>query len=143
MAPAGGPPRAPVPALKPAETKPVAPAASAAAPATPVAKPAAAEGAPTVKPTLKKETVRIDVPAAAKLVPQATVKIQSAPAPTRPPVAEVRTVPALVTTTATTIADDEDEAVASEDPTMRLVAGGVLAFAAVTFGLQLWTFLTN
>ena len=120
----------------------MAPAASAAAPATPVAKPAAAEGAPTVKPTLKKETVRIDVPAVpARPVPQATVKIQSAPTPTRPPVAEVRTVPALVTTTA--VSADEDEAAAPEDSTMALVSGGVLAFAAVTFGLQLWTFLTN
>ena len=32
---------------------------------------------------------------------------------------------------------------AVEVPTKELVAGGVLLFAAVTFGTQLWTFLTN
>lgn len=114
----------------------MAPSASAVTPATPVAKPTADEGAPIAKPTLKKETVRIDVPAAlAKPVPQATVKIQPAPTPIRPPVAEVRLVP--------TITVDEDEEVAApEDRTMTLVAGGVFLFALVSFGMQLWTFLT-
>ncbi len=106
-------------------------------------KPVAAEGAPTVKPTLKKETVRIDVPAAAaKPIPQATVKIQPAPAPSKMPTAQIRTVPALVTSTAS-IASDEAEAPAHEDSKMMLFSVGVLVFAAVSFGVQLWTYLTN
>ncbi len=107
-----------------------------------VLKPAAPEGAPSVKPTIKKETVRIEVPTAAKVVPQATVKIQPAPAPQRLPEAQIRTVPALVTST-TTVADDEAEAPAHEDSTMTFVSAGVLVFAAASFGMQLWTYLTN
>ena len=122
----------------PVPLKPVAPAPSAAAPATPVAP----EGAPTVKPTIKKETVRIEVPTAAKVVPQATVKIQPAPIPQKLPEAQIRTVPALVTST-TTVADDEAEAPARDDSTMMLVSVGVLVFAVASFGMQLWTFLAN
>ena len=106
-------------------------------------KPAAPEGAPTVKPTIKKETVRIEVPtAAAKVVPQATVKIQPAPVPQKLPEAQIRTVPALVTST-TTVADDEAEAPARDDSTMMLVSIGVLVFAVASFGMQLWTYLAN
>ena len=86
--------------------------------------------------------MRIEVPSAAKVVPQATVKIQPAPVPQRPPEAQIRTVPALVTST-TTVADDHEEAAVGEDSALMLVSVGVLLFAVVTFGMQAWTYFTN
>ena len=122
----------------------MAPTASAATPATLVVKPSVTEGAPVVKPTLKKETVRIDVPAASvKPTPQATVRIPSAPASTRPPVAEVRLVPATAAVPVPITMEEDEENATPEDFTMTLVAGGVLLFSLVSFGMQLWTFLTN
>ena len=95
-----------------------------------------------LKPTIKKETVRIEGPsAAAKAGPQATVKIQPAPVPQRPPEAKIRTVPALVTST-TPVVEDEAEALA-DGSTMMLVSAGVLVFSALTFLMQAWTFFTN
>ncbi len=81
--------------------------------------------------------------AAAKPIPQATVKIQPAPVPQKLPVAQVRTVPAVVTSTTTVPEEEEADAPAGEDRAMMFVSLGVLVFAAASFGMQLWTYLSN
>ena len=100
----------------------------------------------TVKPTIKKETVRIEVPTGPRAVPQATVKIQPAPAPAKPPEAAVRAmVPVPVPTLkAATVTDVEEAEAATHDPMIMYVSCGVLLFAFITFALQLMTlsFLT-
>ena len=108
--------------------------------------PKAAESAPTtVKPTIKKETVRIEVPTGPRPVPQATVKIQSAPAPAKGPEAAVRTlVPAPVPALRTTGESDFEEAgTLAHDPAVMYVSYGVLFFAVLNFALQLVNYLSH
>ena len=99
----------------------------------------------TVKPTIKKETVRIEVPTGPRAVPQATVKIQPAPAPARPPEAAVRAiVPVPVPTLkAATVTDVEETEAATHDPMVTYVSYGVLLFALFNFALQLMTYLSS
>ena len=106
-------------------------------------KAASAEATPaTVKPTIKKETVRIEIPAA-RSVPQATVKIQPAPVPRKPEVSAAAIVPAPVPTLKTAPAEVEEDEVTAHDPTVMYVSAIVLAIAVVNFGIQLMTFLSN
>lgn len=110
-----------------------------ATPATPTAPGAAAVPVAGVKPTPKKDTVRIEVPGA-KQVPQATVKLQQTQPLIRPPQAEVRTLaaPMVATTTA-----DADEVVTGEDPTVTMISWGVLAFSVIVLVLQVLTFISK
>ena len=169
---AGAPPRAPaapVPPVAPKPVMPVAPVAPTALkppmavpePATPsksitarilpksmtakITPKATAESEPSiVKPTIKKETVRIEVPTGPRAVPQATVKIQPAPVAARP-AAEVRTiVPAPVPVLRTNAdAETEEAGTSAHDPVVMYAAWGVLLFALVNFGLQLVTYLAH
>ena len=50
--------------------------------------------------------------------------------------------PALVTST-TTVAGAEEESSVQADSKLMLVSTGVLLFAVASFGMQLWTYLTN
>ena len=93
--------------------------------------------AAVVKPTPKKDTVRIEVPAAQRPAPQATVKLQQTQPLIRPPAAEVRTlVPAAAAPHAATA---EGESVA-EDPMMMYASIAVLVFAIVTLVVQALTY---
>ena len=109
--------------------------------------PKAAEAAPaTVKPTIKKETVRIEVPTGPRVVPQATVKIQPAPAPARGPEAAVRAVvpvPVPTLKIAATEADIEESEAATHDPMVMYASWAVLLFAVVSVTLQLITYLAR
>lgn len=92
-----------------------------------------------MKPTVKKDTVRIEVPTA-KQVPQATVKLQQTQPLIRPPAAEVRTLaPAVITPAVVTDADT----VEGEDSAMKFASIGVFALALVTVAIQLWTLLSS
>ncbi len=89
-----------------------------------------------VKPTVKKDTVRIDVPSSpSKIAPQATVKIQQTQPLIRPPEAQVRT---LART------DDADVVPATqEDPMLMIASLCVLVFAAVTCAIEAVTYFSN
>ena len=91
-----------------------------------------------VRPTPKKDTVRIEVPNA-KQIPQATVKLQQTQPMVRPPAAEVRTLaaPALVT-----VPDEAGEAT-EDDGLLRMASIGVFVLALLTFASQLWTFIAS
>jgi hypothetical protein len=105
---------------------------------------AAEPAAGVVKPTIKKETVRIEVPTGPRGVPQATVRIQPAPPPARPPEAVVRTlVPAPVPVLTDTEPETGDEEGVAHDPLLLYASYGVLAFALINFGLQLATYLAR
>ena len=109
--------------------------------------PKAAEAAPaTVKPTIKKETVRIEVPTGPRAVPQATVKIQPAPAPAKRPEAAVRAivpVPAPTLPATATEADTEETEATTNDPMLMYASWAVLLFAVFSFALQLITYLAR
>ena len=95
-------------------------------------------GSGRVKPTPKKDTVRIEVPNA-KQVPQATVKLQQTQPLIRPPAAEVRTVaaPAVID-----LPGDTDE-VAEEDSLLKMASVGVFVLSLITVAIQLWGLFTN
>ena len=109
--------------------------------------PKAVETAPaTVKPTIKKETVRIEVPTGPRPMPQATVKIQPAPAPAKGPEAAVRAVvpvPVPALRTAATEADIEETEAAANDPMVMYASWAVLLFAAFSLALQVVTYLAR
>jgi hypothetical protein len=135
------PPSAPVAPVRPSLATPSAPAAPVPAEARagglPKVPSAASNEPPTVvKPTVKKDTVRIEVPpGGAKVAPQATVRIQQTQPLIRPPEAQVRT-----------LAKVEDADVVSstqEDPVLLYASLGVLVFAAITFGIEVVTYVTN
>ena len=88
-----------------------------------------------VKPTPKKDTVRIEVPTGpAKAAPQATIKIQQAQPSIRPE-AQVRT---LART------DDTDVVPATaEDPMLLVASLCVLVFAAITCAIEAVTYFAN
>ena len=98
--------------------------------------PAPAPAAVGIKPTPKKDTVRIEVPNA-KQVPQATVKLQQTQPLIRPPAAEVRTLaaPAVINL------PDDDEAVARKTSLVKMASIGVFALALITVAIQLWSLL--
>ncbi len=98
-------------------------------------KPAGAEAVPA---TIKKETVRIEVPA--RTVPQATVKLQPAPVKKPEPAAGIiMPVPTLHTGEAV---EEESEATA-HDPVFMYLSAGMLLFALIIFGIELSTFLAK
>ena len=97
----------------------------------------AAPAAVGIKPTPKKDTVRIEVPTA-KQVPQATVKLQQTQPMIRPPVAVVRT---LAAPSVTDVSSDTDEGV--EDDFLKTASIGVFALALLTVAIQLWSFFAN
>lgn len=133
---AGGPPVAPRPPGAP--MAPVAPRPSTLAGAPPAAaRPSAPESgadAPlSVKPTEKKNTARIELPAN-RPAPQPTMKIQQTQPLIRPPEASVRTLSAPSQTTNLSTMDGE------EDKTLLYVSAGVLLFSVVAFALQAMTY---
>jgi hypothetical protein len=97
----------------------------------------ASSDAPTVvKPTMKKDTVRIEVPpSGAKVAPQATVRIQQTQPLIRPPEAQVRTL--------AKVEDADDVSSSEEDPVLLYASLGVLIFAAVTCGIEAVTYFSN
>ena len=104
--------------------------------ATPKVPTATSADAPTVvKPTPKKDTVRIDVPAGpSRVAPQATVKIQQAQPAIRPE-PQVRTLAKV---------EDSDVVPATADDPMLMVASlCVLVFAAVTCAIEAVTYFAN
>ena len=105
-------------------------------PLSPTLTPPAAGG---LKPTPKKDTVRIEVPNA-KQVPQATVKLQQTQPLVRPPAAEVRTLsaPAVVN-----LPDDADEVTGEEDNLVKMASVGVFVLALLTVGIQLWSLIAS
>ena len=141
---AGGVPVAPRAPVAPAAPRPPTPAGAppvaARPPAPPVAQtsPAVSEGEGggplSVKPTEKKNTARIELPAT-RQAPQATMKIQQTQPLARAPEAAVRTLSVPSQTANLSSMDVE------EDKTMLYVSAGVLLFAVVAFILQLMTFL--
>jgi hypothetical protein len=96
--------------------------------------------APTVvKPTAKKDTVRIEVPSAgAKLAPQATVRIQQTQPLIRPPEAQVRTLAKVERAEAADVV-----ASSAEDPMLLVASLCVLVFAAVTCAIEAITYFSN
>lgn len=129
---AGGPPVAPRPPVAPAAPRPPTPTG---APSS-AARPAESEtdGPLSVKPTEKKNTARIDLPAN-RPAPQPTMKIQQTQPLIRPPEAPVRTL-SVPSQTANLSATDVEE-----DKTTLYVSAGVLLFSVVAFILQLMTYL--
>ncbi len=88
-----------------------------------------------VKPTVKKDTVRIEVPSS-RVAPQATVKIQQTQPLIRPPEAQVRTL-------ARTDVDVVPEIVAGkEDPMLMAFSLCVLVFAAISCAIEAITYFT-
>ena len=87
-----------------------------------------------VKPTVKKDTVRIAPPVASKVPPQATVRLQQTQPLVRPPEAQVRT---LART------DVDVVSAPKEDPVLLFASLGVLVFAAVTCAIEAVTYFTN
>ncbi len=87
--------------------------------------------ATVVAPTVKKDTVRIEVPKAKPLPPGATVKIQQTQPMIRPPAAEVRTlaVPGAVV------------GEAAEDPTLMYMSIGLLVFSALVLLFQVLNYI--
>ena len=125
--------------MAPGAPKPPASPLAANLPLSPAATPTpAAPAAVGVKPTPKKDTVRIEVPNA-KQVPQATVKLQQTQPLVRPPAAEVRTLaaPAVVDLPGDTAEGVEDEGF------LKMVSIGVFALALLTVAIQLWGLLAN
>ena len=103
---------------------------------------AGAEGAAVVKPTPKKDTVRIEVPPAGRAAaPQATVKLQQTQPLIRPPAAEVRTIATTTAPITTRAASDEVEV--ENDPMLLYASVAVLIFAVVTFALQVMTYIAT
>lgn len=140
QAPAGGAPVAPRPPGSPAAPSAPRPAGPTGAPPTavrPSAPPASeVEGdAPLlVKPTEKKNTARIDLPAG-RPAPQPTMKIQQTQPLARVPEPSLRTLSTPSQTADLSTGDVE------EDKTLVLISAGVLLFSVVAFALQLMTYL--
>jgi hypothetical protein len=98
--------------------------------------PMAGDAPTVVKPTVKKDTVRIEVPpTGSKMAPQATVRIQQTQPLIRPPEAQVRTLAKV---------EDTHVVEASADDPMLLVASlCVLVFAAITCAIEAITYFSN
>jgi hypothetical protein len=96
----------------------------------------AADAPTVVKPTVKKDTVRIEVPAGgSRTAPQATVRIQQTQPLIRPPEAQVRTLAKV---------EDADVVPATADDPMLLMASlCVLVFAAITCAIEAITYFSN
>jgi hypothetical protein len=91
-----------------------------------------------MQPAMKKETVRIQTPVAAKVPPQATIRIQQTQPLVRRPEAQVRTL-AAASTQPTALVQASD----GSDTAMLIVSLCVLVFAAVTLTFQALTYFSN
>jgi hypothetical protein len=106
----------------------------------PIQAPPPASVAGVVQPAMKKETVRIQTPAASKVPPQATIKIQQQTQPlVRRPEAQVRT----LSTAASLQPAPLVQASESSDTAMLIVSLCVLVFAAVTLTFEALTYFSN
>ncbi len=90
------------------------------------------------QPQMKKETVRIQAPGAAKAPPQATIRIQQTQPLVRRPEVQVRTL-----STATPEPAAFTHASDGSDTAMTVVSICVLVFAAVTLAFQALIYFSN
>ncbi|MEO7933828.1 MAG: hypothetical protein ABIT76_11785 [Chthoniobacterales bacterium] len=133
-APGVGVPPPSAPTLPTAGVPPLAPAAPIAKPAVPAnvsAPKATSEVAPvTMKPSPKKETARIQIPAQAKDLPKATVRLQQT-VPLTNPTSSIKPAISPVTVTQT----------GGGDSLSMPLCVGAFVFALIAFLIQLWIFL--
>ena len=97
--------------------------------------PVAGDSPTVVKPTVKKDTVRIEVPSGGMVAPQATVKIQQTQPVVRPPEAQVRTL--------AKVENADVVPMTQEDPALLYTSAAVLAFSVILCLIEALTYFAN